>query len=164
MHEDNVPNAVPVTRFTEGERPEYIPVEADNRQVEVTDRAIAKLHRNVGHPGNKAFKSVLKCAGAADWIIDRAGAYRCDVCHATSMRNSTPVACAENPAPLDVISVDGVEWTQPVTRASSRCTLIIDEGSLKASGRVHETSEENERIYSNTHPQEAWDTLMKVWF
>ena len=80
------------------------------------------------------------------------------------MRNSTPVAGAEAPVPLDVISVDGFEWTHPVTRARSRCILIVDEGSLKASGRVHETAKEHERIFSNTRHQEAWDTLMKEWF
>ena len=80
------------------------------------------------------------------------------------MKNSTPVAGAENPAPLEVISVDGFEWTHPVTRSRSRCTLIIDEESLKASGRVHETSAENERIFSNTRPQEAWNTRMTEWF
>ena len=106
----------------------------------------------------------MKYAGAADWIIDRAGAYKCDVCQAMSMRNSTPVASTENPSPLDAISVDGFEWTPPVTRSRSRCTLIIDEGSLKASGRVHETSAENEKTYSNTRPQEAWHTLMAEWF
>ena len=101
-HEDSVPNAVPATILTEAERPEYVPVEANHQQVEVIDRAIAKLHRNLGHPGNKTLKSVLKYAGAADWIIDRAGAYKCDVCQATSMKNSTPVASAKNPAPLEV--------------------------------------------------------------
>ena len=29
---------------------------------------------------------------------------------------------------------------------------------------MRETSAENERIYSNTHPQEAWHTLMTEWF
>ena len=47
-HEDSVPNAVTATRPTEADRPEFIPVEADNRQAEVIDRAIAKLHRNLG--------------------------------------------------------------------------------------------------------------------
>ena len=71
-NEDTVPNAAPVS---DAERPEYIPVETDHQQVEVVDRAIAKLHSNLRHPGNKALKSVLKYAAAADWIIDRASAY-----------------------------------------------------------------------------------------
>ena len=63
-HEDSVPNAVPVTRLTEAERPEYVPVEADHQQVDVIDRAIVKLHKNLGLLGTRLSKASSSTRGS----------------------------------------------------------------------------------------------------
>ena len=71
--------------------------EPSKQELELVDRAIARLHRNLGHCGSKPLAAVLQQAGAQPWIVQRAKRYKCDVCQQVAAKQPLPVASAETP-------------------------------------------------------------------
>ena len=64
------------------------------------------------------------------------------------------------PSPLDVLSIDIMEWAHPVTEVRSKHTVMVDEGSLKTTGKTHMQSAPGQRITSNLTGVQAWDMFI----
>ena len=91
------------------------------------DRALKKLHSNLGHPSNKELVRLLKHSNASQMAIDRAQNFQCPVC-ANQQRPAVALpanasACHEfnEQVGLDVKYVDGWKQGQKVP-----CVNIVD--------------------------------------
>ena len=158
-----VSHPVPVLALNEKGRSDIGSDEISAEELRDVDRALRHLHANLGHPGNRALASVLKHGAATDWVIKRALELKCDACERFKRRAPTPVASTSVAEPMDVLNIDGIDWVHPMDRRRLRATLMVDEGSSKAVGKVHVVVNSKEQT-GNTTVDEAWNTLLHCWF
>ena len=65
----------------------------------VLQRAIAKLHSNLGHPGNRTLARAVRTAGSSDEAVSCALAYKCPVC--ARLKEPPPTLPSRLPVPRD---------------------------------------------------------------
>ena len=83
----------------------------------------------MGHPNNRAFRTMLQHAGVHRVVLDLQKQFSCPICLEASRQPLRPPASAHTPAkPWEDVSMDQWQWTHPVSKSKGTGTLYVDEG------------------------------------